>query len=179
MTSIKVLKADITTLSVDVIVNAANPTLRGGGLAGVDVDSAIHKAAGGELLEECLTLNGCKRGEAKITKRYKLPAKFVIHTVGPVYGTESEDEAEMLSKCYRASLELAEAYGLKTIAFPCISAGVYGYPFDETVQIAVKTVAEYMKTAKTIEQVYMVCYKQTEYERYKDIFTSLTGGTYV
>lgn len=167
--AIKIICADITTLKVDAIVNAANTSLLGGG----GVDGAIHRAAGPELLEECRALKGCKTGQAKITRGYKLPAEYVIHTPGPIYEDGKHGEAELLKSCYRNSLILAAGFHCKTIAFPCISAGVYGYPMEEAAAIALFTVYTYLTETKTDMTVYHVCFnKQTE-ELYRMLLSKI------
>lgn len=146
-------QGDITTLAVDAIVNAANISLLGGG----GVDGAIHRAAGPELLAYCRTLNGCKTGQAKITPGFNLPARFIIHTVGPVWQGGHNHEEELLASCYRNALELAEQNSLAHIAFPAISCGVYGFPVQRAAKIAVKTVAEFMASAECVSEVAFVC----------------------
>ena len=155
---------DITNLKVDAIVNAANTTLLGGG----GVDGAIHRAAGPKLLEECRTLNGCLTGEAKITKGYNLPSKFVIHTVGPVWNGGKYDEDILLSNCYNNSLKLAKKNGIKSIAFPAISTGVYGFPSDRAASIAARTVKEFLEKDDSIEKVIFVCFDEKTYLNYKN-----------
>ena len=156
---------DITKLKVDAIVNAANKTLLGGG----GVDGAIHRAAEKELLAECRTLNGCETGDAKITRGYNLPAKFVIHTVGPVYNNGKHNEAENLASCYRKSLELAVDNNIKTIAFPNISTGVYGYPKQEAAEIAIKEVQDFIHKNTKIEQVIFCVFDNNNFEIYKNL----------
>ena len=153
---IEIIQGDITKQAVDVIVNAANCSLLGGG----GVDGAIHRAAGPELLAECRTLNGCKTGEAKITKGYKLPAKHVIHTPGPVWHGGNKNEPELLKSCYRSCLELASENGCKTVDFPSISTGVYHFPLEKASEIAIKTIAEYLFEHPEIERVRMVCFDE-------------------
>lgn len=156
---------DITKQKTDAIVNAANTSLLGGG----GVDGAIHRAAGPELLEECRALKGCRTGEAKITKGYRLPAKHVIHTVGPVWRGGQQGEAEFLASCYRNSLELAARHKLKSVAFPAISTGVYGYPHEEAAAIAVREIRHFLDRHPEMEKVVLVCFDQAMYGLYKKI----------
>ena len=161
MGRIEIIQADITQLKVDAIVNAANNALMGGG----GVDWAIHKAAGSELLEECRTLKGCETGQSKITKGYNLPAKFIIHTVGPVWNNGTEHEEELLKSCYLTSLELANKHHIKTIAFPSISTGAYRFPFEKAFKVASKTIKNCLIELPSIELVYMVFYSEGDYNQ--------------
>lgn len=166
MTKITIKKGDITREEVDAIVNAANKSLLGGG----GVDGAIHRAAGPELLEECRTLGGCETGEAKITKGYRLPAKYVIHTVGPIYGRGKGQEAELLANCYKNSLLLAKKHKVKTIAFPAISTGVYGYPKEEAVRIVFKTVKDFISRDDFLDEIRLVLFSESDLELYNEVF---------
>ena len=165
MTTIEIIKGDITKLKVDAIVNAANKTLLGGG----GVDGAIHRAAGRELLEECKTLGGAQTGEAKITKGYNLPAKYVIHTVGPVWYGGKNNEEEKLKSCYFNSLKLAIEYNCKIIAFPAISCGVYRFPIDKACKIAFNTVQEFINNNSAIEKVIFIDLNDKVIEEYNKL----------
>jgi O-acetyl-ADP-ribose deacetylase len=163
------IAADITKLKVDAIVNAANESLLGGG----GVDGAIHRAAGLELLEECKKLGGCPTGEARITNGYNLPAKFIIHTVGPIWHGGNHNEDQLLANCYRNSLQLAVKKGVKTIAFPAISTGVYSFPLDRATKIAVREVKAFLESHPQIEQVIFACFGDEALQTYQRI---LAGG---
>jgi len=163
-------QGDITQLEVDAIVNAANRSLLGGG----GVDGAIHRAAGPELLAECRTLGGCPTGEAKITKGYNLAARCVIHTVGPVYSGKPQDQT-LLSGCYQNSLKLAADHNLRSIAFPAISCGVYGYPIAEACRIAVNTTINFLKTETSVEKVIFMLFSQSDLKVYEDYLHAFGG----
>jgi O-acetyl-ADP-ribose deacetylase len=171
MDRIEVHEADITRLAVDAIVNAANQSLLGGG----GVDGAIHRAAGPELLEECRTLGGCPTGQAKITCGYRLPAKFVIHAVGPRYRDGRHGEPELLASCYSESLRLAVAHGVRSIAFPAISCGIYGYPIQDAARIAVQTVAGYLASDKSIVSVILACFGSQALAAYQTALAEYAG----
>jgi O-acetyl-ADP-ribose deacetylase len=160
---IEILRGDITKLEVDAIVNAANTTLLGGG----GVDGAIHRAAGSDLLAECRTLGDCRSGEAKMTRGYRLPARFVIHTVGPIWQGGKHDEAQILADCYRNSLQLAVENEVKTIAFPAISCGAYGYPTEEAAHIAFKTTRDFLAINDEIDKVIFVVWGEDVYQAYR------------
>ena len=154
MAEIQIIKADITTLNVDVIVNAANSSLLGGG----GVDGAIHSSAGPELLAECRTLGGCNTGQAKITRGYNLPAHYVIHTVGPVWHGGGQGESDLLRSCYQECMALVKQYSLKTIAFPAISCGVFHYPSEQAAKVAILTIKECIVKDTNLETVFLVCF---------------------
>src|SRR5574337_481556 len=168
---ITVVQGDITKQKVDAIVNAANNTLLGGG----GVDGAIHRAAGPKLLEECRTLGGCPTGEAKITKGYNLPAKWVIHTVGPVWHDGKHREDELLASCYRRSLQVAVLNGIRTIAFPAISTGAYGFPLERATRIAVREVRDFLTKHASLERVVFVCFDRQVYECYAKVLKESAG----
>jgi len=171
MTRVRALQADITTLAVDAIVNAANTSLLGGS----GVDGAIHRAAGPELLEECRQLGGCKTGEAKLTRGYRLPARFVIHAVGPVWHGGTRGEPELLASCYRNSLAIAAEHGLRSIAFPSISTGVYGYPIDLAAKVAVDAVRDALTEPSTLDEVIFCCFSRRDLEVYESLLAEDPG----
>jgi O-acetyl-ADP-ribose deacetylase (regulator of RNase III) len=160
---VALLEGDITKIQVDAMVNAANTSLLGGG----GVDGAIHRVAGPELLAECRTLGGCPTGEAKITAGYRLPAKYVIHTAGPIWGGGDQGEPELLARCYRNSLALATKHQVRKIAFPAISCGIYGYPIQDACQIAVRETTAYLETNELPESVIFVCFGREIYDAYR------------
>ncbi len=168
---IEITEGDITRLAVDAIVNAANSSLLGGG----GVDGAIHRAAGPQLLAECRTLNGCPTGQAKITDGYNLPARHVIHTVGPVWRGGQAHEDELLAQCYRHSLQLAAAHQLKTIAFPSISTGVYGFPMERAARIALADIDKFLQNNAVLEKVILVCFGQPAYQIHANAAREMWG----
>ncbi len=163
MSKIAIIQADITQLEVDALVNAANNSLMGGG----GVDGAIHRAAGKELQEACRLLKGCATGQSKITLGYRLPSKYIIHTVGPVWNNGTENEANLLASCYKTSLELALKHEIKSIAFPAISTGAYRFPFNLAAKIAYETITQFLDTHNGIEHVYLVCYNEKDLNQFK------------
>lgn len=169
MANIEIIESDITTLAVDAIVNAANRSLLGGG----GVDGAIHRAAGPRLLAECRTLGGCATGQAKITQGYNLPTRYVIHTVGPVWSDGEHGEPALLASCYRECMALAKAHKIRSIAFPAISCGVYGFPVPLAAQIAIRTINECLKDNQDLQTVYLVCFGDAVLKAYNEQFHQL------
>ncbi len=168
----EIIQGDITTLTVDAIVNAANNALSGGG----GVDGAIHRAAGPQLLQACRQLGGCPTGHAKITEGFDLPARYVIHTVGPVWRGGKQGEAQLLAASYQSSLELAASYQLKSVGFPAISCGIYGYPVGQATEIAVNTVKQFLEKNASVQKVYFVCFVNRVYQTYLQVFNNRAVG---
>lgn len=172
MLRFKVLQGDLTRQKVDAIVNAANETLLGGG----GVDGAIHRAAGPELLAECCTLGGCPTGEARLTRGYRLPARHIIHTVGPVWHGGDSGEDDLLARCYRNTLALAAEHGLRSVAFPAISCGIFGYPIDRAAGIAVREIRAFLSGNADMERVLAVCFDDDVYQAYCDVLQGMVPG---
>jgi len=168
---VQIVEGDITKQEVDAIVNAANTSLLGGG----GVDGAIHKAAGPELLEETRKIGGCLTGEARVSKGYRLPAKWVIHTVGPVWAGGHKNEESLLASCYKNSFQAAQDLGVKSIAFPSISTGAYGFPLEKATEIALDETKKFLETSKTLSKVVFVCFGQKAYNTYQDVYERVFG----
>jgi O-acetyl-ADP-ribose deacetylase (regulator of RNase III) len=169
---IQIVEGDITKQEVDAIVNAANTSLLGGG----GVDGAIHRAAGPELLEENKKIGGCPTGEARVSKGYKLPAKWVIHTVGPIWAGGGKNEENLLANCYRNSLKAAQDLSIKTIAFPSISTGAYGFPLERATEITMEETKRFLETDETIDKVVFVCFGETVFNTYREVYGRVFGG---
>jgi O-acetyl-ADP-ribose deacetylase (regulator of RNase III) len=169
---LRAISEDITTLVIDAIVNAANASLLGGG----GVDGAIHRAAGPQLLEECQRLGGCETGDAKLTRAYRLPSKYVIHTVGPIWHGGQDDEEEQLASCYRRSLEVAASHAIRSLAFPCISTGAYGFPIERAAPIAVSTVRHFAPQQTTPSEIIFCCFSSADLAIYQRLLNEKHGS---